>query len=335
MQILGMSVTPELSKFAKKFRSIVDSGKCFLVLTHVRPDGDAYGSLLAVAHALKNLGKEVVLWSEDPVADRYQFLPGTEWIQCGKPPEGKFDARILVDNANQERAGKIDLPPDPKSPIINIDHHASNPNYGDLAYVEPNRASCGEVIFDLFKEAQIPMTPEIARCLFVAISTDTGSFQYPAVTPSTFRIAAELLEQGIDLGEISRQTYESNPPRRLLLLKEVLQSAKFEANDRIGYFWMDAASFQKSGAKPEDSEGMIDHIRSIRSVLVAVLFEEIPAKGEIRMSFRSKDKRVDVNKIAQQFNGGGHPAAAGARIKGTREEIQARVLEAIRTQLPQ
>lgn len=328
------SNNPELEAFAKKFRAIIDKGNSFLVLTHVRPDGDAYGCLLSMAHSVIALGKKVKLWNEDGVADRYRFLPGTELIQCGAPFTDHFDARIVVDNATPERVGKYPLPKDETSPIINIDHHASNPKYGDLFYIEAGRSSCGEIIYDLLKTAKMPINKDIAKCLFVAISTDTGSFQYPAVRPSTFRTAAELLELGIDLGEISRQTYESNPPRRLLLLREVLQSAKFDSNDRIGYFWIDAESYRRSGAKAEDSEGMIDHIRSIHSVLVAVLFEEIPNEGTIRLSFRSKDPLVNVNKIANQFGGGGHPAASGARVKGKREEVEQKVLEAIREALP-
>ncbi len=329
-----MAATPKLSDFAKKFRSLVDKSQQFLILTHVRPDGDAYGCSLALAHSLKQLNKKVTLWNEDGMVDRYRFLPGSEWITSGPPPTGLFDVRIAVDNANMDRFGKISLKPDPRSPIVNIDHHASNPGYGDLAYIEPHRASCGEVIFDLLKASHMPITTEAAKCLFVAISTDTGSFQYPAVTPATFRIAAELLECGIDLGELSRLTYESNPPRRLLLLREILQSAKFDSENRIGYFWIDSSSYKRSGAKPEDSEGMIDHIRSIRSVLVAVLFEEIQEEGTIRISLRSKDRQVNVNRIAQQFGGGGHAAAAGARIKGKRNEIELQVLNAIRSALP-
>ncbi len=329
-----MPLIDSLPEFATKFRSLVDSGKRFLVLTHVRPDGDAYGCQLTMAHSLKQLGKEVCVWSEDGASDRYRFLPGMEWITSGTPPAGPFDARIMVDNASQQRAGKIDLPSDPRSPIVNIDHHASNPGYGDLAHVQPKRASCGEVIYDLLKAAKMPIPPEAAKCLFVAISTDTGSFQYPSANSSTFRIAADLLDQGIDLGEISRLTYDSYPPRRLLLLREVLQSVKFGSNDRIGYFWIDAASYKRSGASPEDSEGMIDHIRSIETVIVAVLFEELPEEGLMRISLRSKDRRVDVNAVAKQFDGGGHVAAAGARIRGERADIEKRVLDAIRKLLP-
>lgn len=322
------------STFAQKFKVLIDSGNKFLLLTHVRPDGDAYGCILAMAHSLKKMGKEPVLWSEDGMSDRYQFLPSSHWVKGGKPPEGKFDARIVMDNASLQRAGKISLTQDPASPIVNIDHHASNPAYGDLSYIDPLRASCGEIIFDLIKATQMPITLDVAKCLFVAISTDTGSFQYPATTSATFKIAAELIEHGINLGELSQQTYESHPPRRLLLLREVLQSAQFDSHDQIGYFWIDRESYQKSGAKPEDTEGVIDHIRGIRPVRVAVLFEEVPEDGLIRMSFRSKDPCIDVNKIAQQLGGGGHSAASGARVVGNRHDVEKRVLDMIRSALP-
>jgi len=322
-----------LTAFARQFRTIMKAGRRFLVVTHVRPDGDAYGCMLAIAHSLRMMRKKIVLWNEDGVVDRYRFLPGSDWISSETPPSGSFDARIVVDTASMERAGKISMPSDRRSPIINIDHHASNPGYGDLVYVEPSRASCGEVIFDLLRLAKMPVPKEAAECLFVAISTDTGSFQYPSVTPSTFRIAADLLEYGLDLGEITRRIYESYPPRRLLLLREVLQSARFDSGDRIGYFWIDAGSYRRSGARPEDSEALIDHVRSIHSVRVAVLFEEIAGERTVRISLRSKDRRVDVNRVARQFGGGGHPAAAGARIQGGREEVEQRVLEAVRMEL--
>ena len=335
MTALTITTTPskKIAEFARRFRALIDVGQRFLALTHVRPDGDAYGCLLAMAHSLKKLGKEVVLWNEDGVADHYRFLPGSEWILSGAPPVGPFDARIVLDTASAERVGKISLAAEAGSPIVNIDHHASNPGFGDLAYVEPTRGSCGEVLFDLLPLAKMPLPLEAAQCLFVAISTDTGSFQYPATTPATFRIAASLLEQGLDLAELSRFTYESHPPRRLLLLREVLQSVRFDSEDRIGYFWINAENYRRSAAKPEDSEGIIDHIRAIQPVVVAVLFEEIPEEGKIRISLRSKDARVDVNRVAGQFGGGGHTAAAGARIRGTREEVERRVLDAVRKAL--
>lgn len=329
-----MPDTMPLSEFARKFRSLVDSGKRFLLLTHVRPDGDAYGCLLAMAHSLREMGKEVVAWNQDGVVERYRFLPGAESIQSVLLPTESFDVRIVMDTASVERVGHIGLPLDPKSPVINIDHHASNPRYGDLVYLEPDRASCGEVVYDLLKQAEMPISARTAECLFVAISTDTGSFQYPATRPDTFRIAADLLDRGISLGDISRKIYESEPARRLLLLREVLQSVRFDSKDRLGYFWIDRGSYTRSGAQPEDSEGMIDHVRAVKSVQVAVMFEELLEEGKVRISLRSKDPRINVHGVACQFGGGGHAAAAGARLSGSKSEVEAKVLEAIRKILP-
>ncbi len=330
----AMPLPAAFSEFARNFRAILDGGKRFLLFTHVRPDGDACGCLLAMGSALTAMGKEAVLWNEDGIPERYRWLPGSAGVLTGPLPEGAFDARIVLDTATAERVGKIRLDPQSHPPVINLDHHASNNGYGQLAFVDPDRASCGELVLELFKLAAMPLTRDAAQCLFVAISTDTGSFQYPNTTAATFRAAAELLETGLDLGEISRMTYESYPPRRLLLLREVLRSAKFDSGDRIGYFWIDAESYRRSGARPEDTEGVIDHIRAIQPVKVAVLFEELVGEGMVRMSFRSKDPRIDVNRVARQFGGGGHAAAAGARVAGAGAEVEKRVLDALRAALP-
>jgi bifunctional oligoribonuclease and PAP phosphatase NrnA len=328
------SSASSLQDFISKFKPLIERGQRFLLLTHVRPDGDAYGCVLGLAHGLRELKKEVLLWNADGMVERYEFLPGADWIQSGPIPEEKVDAIIILDNANLERAGKIDFSKFAGIPVVNIDHHASNQGYGALAYIEPARASCAEVLFDIMKAAGIPIPRAAAECLFAGISTDTGSFQYPSVNQQTFQIAGELVALGVSIGELSRKIYESEPPRRLLLLREVLQSAQFDSENRIGFFWIDSKSYERSGARPEDSEGMIDHIRSIRSVLVAILFEELPSEGVTRISLRSKDSRVNVSEIAGQFGGGGHSAAAGARVKGPRQEVESRVLSAVRARLP-
>lgn len=322
-----------MKDFVKLFGDLVNREKRFLILSHVRPDGDAVGSQLALAIALSTMGKNVLCWNEDGVPERYAWLPHSDWVLTGKPPSWEGRVRVVVDTATPQRVGGLSLELQSGSPVVNIDHHASNPKYGDLHYVEPYRASCGELIFDLIRALNWKLNAQIAQCLFVAISTDTGSFQYPSANASTFRMAADLMDAGVDLGETTKLIYENYPSRRLLLLKEVLQSVCFDAQDQIGYFWIDETSFQISGARPEDAEGLIDHIRAVKSVKVAVLFEKIQNQPVVRISLRSKDLRVDVNRIAQKFGGGGHSAAAGARIEGERDEVQKRVLAAIRERL--
>jgi phosphoesterase RecJ-like protein len=329
-----------LDDFAKKFRTLVDGGRRFLIACHVRPDGDAYGSMLALGLSLTEMGKDVVMWNESGVTSRYRFLPGTGEILSGAPPAGSFDVRIIVDTATAERvvekADSAFLKPDPRSPLVNIDHHISNSRFGDLVFVDNRYASCGEMVFDLLKRAKMPLTRGIADSLFVAITTDTGSFQYAAVTASTFRIAAELVDQGVRIGEICQQTYGNFPLRRLMLLREFLQTLQFDADGRIGWARITPEAFRQAGARTEDSEGFIDHIRRIDSVLVAVTFDETSEDGSIRISLRSKKSTlVDVDQVARKLGGGGHPAAAGAHVRGTPEEVQKRVLETIRAALPE
>ncbi|MDD2708281.1 MAG: bifunctional oligoribonuclease/PAP phosphatase NrnA [Verrucomicrobiae bacterium] len=324
---------PNMDEFADKFRWTIDMGRRFLVLSHIRPDGDAYGSMLALAHSLKALNKEVVLWNPHPVANRYRFLPGTEWIESGLPPSDRFDARIVVDTASLERVGRIPLSSDSKSPIINIDHHVSNPGFGDLVFVGRSYAACGEILFDLMRAVHMPISREAAECLFVAISTDTGSFQYSSVTSATFQRIARLMEMGIDVGRLSRLTYENFPLSRFRLLREVLQSVKFASGDRIGYAWLTKEMYARTGAQSSDSEGMIDHIRRIDSVTVAVIFEEMKEQELVRVSLRSKLPAMDVNVLAGQFGGGGHPAAAGANVRGAPAEVEKRILAAVEKNL--
>jgi phosphoesterase RecJ-like protein len=174
-----------------------------------------------------------------------------------------------------------------------------------------------------------PVTPAIANCLFAAVSTDTGSFRYSSTRPETFRAAAELVECGADLGRIGHHVYDSHPMSRFRLLRHVYRQARMTHDDRIAYFWLRRGDYGRAGAEREESEGLIDHIRSIEPVIVACVFEETE-EGKVRVSLRSKSDAVDVNQVAQQFGGGGHRAAAGARLEGTPLAVQRRVLRALR-----
>lgn len=173
------------------------------------------------------------------------------------------------------------------------------------------------------------MNKEIAENLFVAISTDTGSFQYPNTTARTFEIGGELLKRGVDVGRMNQLLYESYPRRRVELLRALLGTMRFEAEGRIACFSLTLKVATDLGALPEDNEGLIDHIRAIEGVVVAIFFEEL-AEGKVRVSMRSKNAEVDVSAICQQFGGGGHKLAAGARLRGTLTEAEDKILQATR-----
>jgi phosphoesterase RecJ-like protein len=216
--------------------------------------------------------------------------------------------------------------------FINIDHHESNTRYGDVNWVSAREPSCGELIYRLLKVARWPITKPIADCLFTAVSTDTGSFQYATTRPGTFHVGAELVTRGANLAKICDEVYQSYSLSRVRLLKHVYSKFRLTANDRIAWFWLKQADFARTGAESADTEGLIDHIRAIAPVVVACVFEEIEPELT-RISLRSKSQRVNVNEIAAQFGGGGHSAAAGARIAGKPISVQRRVVAAIKKAL--
>ncbi|MGE3311285.1 MAG: bifunctional oligoribonuclease/PAP phosphatase NrnA [Limisphaerales bacterium] len=298
------------------------------VIGHVRPDGDCVGSQLGLGMALRSAGKNVEIWNEDPMPRKLAFLDPSGLFRPPSPGRS-FDCVVATDCATWERLGTAgDCAVDRKL-LINIDHHASNTLYGDLNWVVDDVPSTGELILQLLRKARWEITPTIADCLFAAVSTDTGSFRYSSTRPETFRAAADLVESGADLGRIGHHVYDSHPISRFRLLRHVYRQCKLTHDDRIAYFWLRRGDYVRAGAEREESEGLIDHIRSIEPVIVACVFEE-GGDGVVRISLRSKSDRVDVNAVAQMFGGGGHKAAAGAKTSGTPLAVQRRVLRALR-----
>jgi len=300
----------------------------FAILSHVRPDGDALGSQLALALSLKQLGKNVRVWNEDGMLEKYSFLARAQLLT--KPPSGAedVDVAIALDTAMQNRLGTAFQAIRTAKIWVNIDHHPSNPGYGDLVYVDPVAPATGQILFELIKSERLPFDRAIAENLYVAISTDTGSFQYPNTSARTFEIAAELVRAGVDVGRINQQIYENYPRRRVELLRELLRTMRFEDGGRVASFSLSLKTAAELGVLPEDNEGLIDHLRAIRGVIVAVFFEEL-TDGKVRVSMRSKSEKADVCAICQKFGGGGHTLAAGARVRGTLAEVEQKILEAI------
>jgi bifunctional oligoribonuclease and PAP phosphatase NrnA len=304
---------------------VLKSARTFAVLTHVRPDGDAIGSQLGMVLALQKLGKTVVAWNEDGLPESFAFLTGSELIT--KPPDQpmEFDVVLALDTAAKNRLGTGINAVRTYKTLVNIDHHASNPGYGDLNYIDAQAPATGQIIYELLQDQKLPFFPEIADALFVAISTDTGSFRYQNTTAQTFEIAGKLVEAGVDLATISQRVYESYPKRRILLLGQLLNEATFHANDRVATFSLTEATKARLAIDPADIDGLIDVIRTIDTVVVAIFFEELEDQ-RVRISVRSKNPKIDANKICSTWGGGGHQLAAGARIRGTLEEVRTKVI---------
>ncbi len=318
-------------KVVKRIIDQLRESKTFCIVGHVRPDGDCIGSQLALALALKNEGKKVCVWNEDVVPEKLAFLDPDGLME--KPKRGmEFDCVIATDCASYERLGKCGEVIENRKLLINIDHHQSNTRYGDINWISAREASTGELIFKLLKAASWPITPRMADCLFTAVSTDTGSFQYATTKPMTYNTAGELVKRGANLAKICDEVYQSYPMSRVKLLKHLYNKFRLTHDDQIAYLWLKKKDFTRTGADTSESEGLIDHIRDIQPVEIACVFEEMEPEVT-RISLRSKNEKVNVSEIAALFGGGGHKAAAGARIIGSPMSVQRQVIRAIKNAL--
>ncbi len=301
----------------------------FALMSHMRPDGDAIGSQLGLGLALEAMGKEVFYWNVDGLPESLAFLPGSEKIMMPPADAPQIDVAVALDTATKVRLGDGNLVAAAKAKLwVNIDHHISNPLYGDVNYVDATSPATGQIVYEILQALDMPITAGSRDAIYVAVSTDTGSFQYDSTTARTYRMAADLVERGLAVGDINAKTYDSHPYRRIELLRALLNTLDLSPDGKVAHWEMHDQLRLDLALKPEDSEGLIDMIRAIRGVQVAVFFEELPG-GKVRVSLRSKDRSVNVCDIATQFGGGGHALAAGIRMPGPMPEAKQQVLAAI------
>lgn len=300
----------------------------FALVSHTRPDGDAIGSVVALMAVLEAIGKTVRVFNEDGTPEHLEFLAGADRVE--RPGEESVEAEVVIalDTANRERLGEGCLRVLGSVPLwINIDHHISNEEYGDLILLDTGAAATGEIVHALIRDLDLPL-PEAARdALYVAVSTDTGSFQYSNTTGRTHELVADLLRNGLDVATLSAKLYHDFPFRRVELLRSLLETLQRNPEGTIAWWTLSLQVKERLGTQPGDSEGLIDVLRSIRGVLVCAFLEEIP-DGKVRLSMRSKTGAVNVCEICAEFGGGGHALAAGARLRGPLPEAVKRVLAA-------
>ncbi len=292
-----------------------------VLFTHTHPDGDALGSLLALAAILESLGKKVFCFLEEPVSHLYDFLPGIDKVHTGlaeyrsfiQEVEGKVMS-IALDCGDEDRLGKSKREFLQVQPFAVIDHHQSHKNFGTARWVETDRSSTGEMVYELALALDVPVSFSCAYNLYVAICTDTGSFRYAGTGARTLHITAQLLEKGVRPEEVCSHLYDNFSRERLKLMEMVLSTiALFEA-EQIAIMYVSEGMLAESGATLQDVEGFIDFPRSLKSVKVAVLIKE-GGDGSVAVSLRAKGQ-CDVAEIAKQFEGGGHRNAAGFRCLG-------------------
>lgn len=298
------------------------------IVSHVIPDGDCLGSMLALALALREQGKKVITVNADPVPDMFQFLPGQEEII---PPERVTripPLLVMVDSTNMERAGSgFEQWRQKTEKVINIDHHVSNTFFGHLNLVDSRAAATAELIYVVLEKMSAKITPRVATCLYTALVTDTGSFQYENCTATTLRLAANLMELGAEVQLIREYLWGKKPLASIRLLAASLATLSLAYDGQVAWMSVTKAMLEDNNLSPEYAEGLVNYPRSIAGVEASLLFREMP--GElVKVNLRSK-KTVDVNKIAGVFNGGGHRRAAGCIIKGQMDEVIAMVLDAV------
>lgn len=299
----------------------------FVLLEHQKPDGDCIGSGLALVQALQSLGKQALLVSHDPHPAVYDFLPGKEFhtrAQYIEPEDFHADVAIFIDCTDPSRAGKgLDLAGD--SVWVNIDHHVSNSGFGDVSLVCPQAAATGEIIYRLLGTLDVPITKEIATCLYVAIATDTGGFRYQNTTRATFEIAGALTGYGANPWELAELIFETRSVSSVLLLGKALNTLRVSRGGKLATVAVTRDMMAQAGASPDETEGIVSYPRSISGVEVSLFFREMEDGSGFHVSLRSRSK-IDVSMIAVRLGGGGHPRAAGALVAGTLEEATQKVL---------
>src|SRR4051812_35113504 len=304
---------PELQQIVDAVRT----RRRFVLSSHSRPDGDSIGSQLAMAYALRVLGKEATIVNADPAPAPLMAFPGVPDIRIASSVEGEFDAAIVMECGDLKRTGVTGLE---RYYVINIDHHPGNEAYGAINWFDASAAACSEMVYDVVRALDVPLTREIATHIYLAILTDTGSFHYSSISPRTFEICRECMAAGVDPVLVARNVYDSNNMGRLKLFGAVLGAMQIDQTGRIAIVYVDHEMARAAGGTYEDTEGLINLPLTVKEIEAVVFFKQ--EKGdEYRVSLRSKGD-VDINAIAKEYGGGGHKNASGCTISGPIEELQ-------------
>ena len=295
----------------------------FVLTSHARPDGDAIGSALACCQVLRAMGKQADVVLHDAVPRIYRPLPFADQVVQANRLNGSYEAAIILECDSLLRTRLEGLE---DRFLINIDHHASGRPFADVNWIDPHAVATAEMVFRLGGEAGVPLSPEIATCLYTALMTDTGSFMFQGTNEHTFALARELTLAGADPAHCARNIYFAHSGAKMRLLGEALRNLNQEGH--LVWIWVTQEQMDRCGAKEEDCEGLVNYALSIADAEVAVFFRELP-DGRFRVSLRSKGK-VNVAKLAERFGGGGHECASGCAVNGPLQAAVSEILSQLR-----
>ena len=303
------------------------SADSYVLACHVRPDGDCLGAMLALARALRALGKNVTAVSIDGVPDNYVFLPDADTVVTSTDRRD-FDVGVIVDADAPKRVGDSADTLTSARTVARVDHHLSTEGFGDIIIADTQVSSTCELLWLLFRANGIVIDEPMAVQLLTGIIFDTGGFRYPNASSRTFEITSELIVLGADSSAIAREVLENRPQHALQLLGRSLASLVTEPDGAIAYGQITTRDYADLGATDADTEGIVNSLAAIRGPKVVALFREIEP-GIVRVSLRSRDG-FDVNRVAKVFDGGGHAAAAGCTVNGSLDEAKSQVVAEVR-----
>ncbi|MBS3886495.1 MAG: bifunctional oligoribonuclease/PAP phosphatase NrnA [Dethiobacter sp.] len=301
------------------------SSSNILVTSHIMPDGDSIGSLLGLGLALQQAGHAVTMFSVDGVPDRYSFLDGSEKIVEKLPPKVDYDCVVILDCSDQDRIKPI-WEQVKELLIINIDHHPTNHFFGNLNYVNPDASATGEIVYQLLLEMAIPVDERVSAALYVAISTDTGSFKFENTTPAAHEVAARLLEAGVKLREITPRVFDLRSRTAICILREALNTLRYSEDGSVAWITLTEKEMISCGARDEDLDGVVNYAKNIEGVEVGLIFRE-KSDGVVKVGFRAHS--IDVSKLAETLGGGGHARAAGCFLEMSIKEAVEKVLDLV------
>jgi len=296
-----------MDKLFKQAWEKIDNAKNIVLISHINPDGDALGSSLSMYSILKKRGKNVKVFNvTKPLPMYLDFLPNFDKVTNTLPKN--IDVMVSFDCGSFDRLGIDERPPF----LINIDHHISNTNYGDINIIDPKAASTSQVVFNMLKANNIELDYDSAMCIYTALVTDTGSFQYESVNEKVFQTAAELVKYGVKPDFVAKMLFQRDRLSRLRLLAKAYDTIELCCDGRVAFVEVTKEMMEITGAIKDDTDTIVNSVRAIASVEVACMLRE--DDDGIKISLRSKNY-ADVSKIAQKYGGGGHIRAAGATIK--------------------
>ncbi len=301
----------------------------FVFVSHVKPDGDTLGAGLALGLALRAMGKRVHYFQQDPVPRNLRFLPDADRVSRTIPADLPSDALwVFCDMSDTSRAGEF-LPKVERRNVLDIDHHLGNTHFGALNYVLSDECSTGTCVLRLLRALDAPLTPDIATCLLTTIMTDTGGFMHSNTTADVLRISAELTQLGAAKEEITERIFANKRFPAIQLVGAALAAARLEENGKYCWSLVDDAMLARYGADGEDTEEIVQHLRSVEGVDVAALFKAYD--GDVRVSLRGNG-RVNVQSAAGRLGGGGHFRASGLTFGGSVDDAIPAVRSALRAE---